>query len=70
MKVILDRFEGEYAVCEKEDRTMMDVLVKDLPAGVKEGDVLVIEEGSIIIESSETEKRKENINKLMDKLWE
>lgn len=70
MKVIVDRFEGEYALCEKEDRTMMDVPKKDLPVGVKEGDVLVIGDGSIIIDSSETERRKENINKMMDKLWE
>lgn len=70
MKVIVDRFEGEYAVCEKEDRTMIDIPVKDIPTGVKEGDVLVIDDGPIVIDSSETEKRKENIKKLMDNLWE
>lgn len=70
MKVTVDRFEGEYAVCEKEDRTMMNILIKDLPAGVKEGDVLLIEKDSIIFDNIETKKRKENIKNLMDKLWE
>jgi len=70
MKVIVDRFEGEYAVCEKEDKTMMDIPVKNLPVGAKEGDVLIVSDNSIVIDNAETAKRKENINKLMDKLWE
>jgi len=70
MKVIVDRFEGEYAVCEKEDRTMMDISKKNLPTGVKEGDVLIINGDIISIDKDETEKRKENIKNLMDKLWD
>jgi hypothetical protein len=70
MKVIVDRFEGEYAVCEKEDKTMMDISINDFPTGVKEGDVLIITGDIISIDIGETAKRKENIKKLMDKLWE
>lgn len=70
MKVTIDRFEGDFAVCEKEDRTIMDIPVKDIPEGAVEGDVLVIEEGSITIDREETEKRKERIKGLMDSLWQ
>ncbi len=40
MKLIIDRFEGDYAVCEREDKTMMDIERSKLPEGVKEGSVL------------------------------
>jgi len=70
MKVIIDRFEGEFAVCEKEDRTMMEIPIKDIPAGAAEGDVLVVDQGSITADREETEKRKERIEGLMDSLWQ
>ncbi|NLJ58236.1 MAG: DUF3006 domain-containing protein [Tissierellia bacterium] len=64
MKVIIDRFEGDYAIVETEDRIMVN-LPKSLVPGAKEGDVV-----SIIIDEEETKKRKDNINKLMDDLWQ
>ena len=70
MKVIIDRFEGLYAVCEKEDRTMMDIKRINLPSGVKEGDVLGIDYGIITIDKGETKKRRREIEKLTEDLWE
>jgi len=70
MKVIIDRFEGLYAVCEKEDRTMMDILKINLPIEAKEGDVLVFYNNMITIDIKETEKRRRNIEKLTEDLWE
>lgn len=69
MKVIIDRFEGKYAVCEKENLEMIDIKIEKLPKGVKEGDVLIIEGDNIRIGSEEAENRKERIEKLMDDLW-
>ena len=70
MNVIIDRFEGNYAVCEKEDRTMIDVKRVDLPSEAKEGDVLSINDGVIIIDIEKTEKRRIEIKKLTEDLWE
>ena len=70
MRVIIDRFEGLYAVCEKEDRTMMDIKRINLPSGVKEGDVLGIDYGIITIDKGETKKRRREIEKLTEDLWE
>jgi hypothetical protein len=70
MKVIIDRFEGSYAVCEKEDRTMMDIKSSNLPTEAKEGDVLVIDNNMITIDVEETEKRHKDIEKLTENLWE
>ena len=70
MKVIIDRFEGNYAVCEKEDRAMIDISREKLPAGVKEGDVLDIVNEKISINIQETEKRKKEREELAKGIWE
>jgi hypothetical protein len=70
MKVIIDRFEGDFAVCEKHDRTMVTIRRDKLPTGAKEGDVLIIEGDSIRIDVTETEKRKKRADDLMKGLWE
>ena len=69
MKATVDRFEGEWAVCEKPDRTMMNIEKNKLPAGAKEGDIIIIENDSIEVDSGETVKRKKDIQKLMDDIW-
>lgn len=70
MRVIIDRFEGTYAVCEKEDRKMINIERVKIPTEAREGDMLLIEEDSIVIDKAGTEKRKSDIQKLMDDLWE
>jgi hypothetical protein len=69
MKVIIDRFEGSYAVCEKEDRQMIDIERGALPAEAKEGDVLDIEGDRIVIDNDETIKRRKRIEELTRDLW-
>lgn len=70
MRLIVDRFEGNFAVCEKEDGTMIDIKRDTLPEGVKEGDILIVEGDTITVDEEATLERKERIEKLMDDLWE
>ena len=63
MKVIIDRFEGEYAIVELPDSTFVDV-PRILFPEAKENDVIIIS-----IDNNETEKRKEKISKLMGNLF-
>ena len=70
MKVIIDRFEGDFAVCEKEDRKMLDIERDKVPSAAKEGDVLNIINDRITIDSETTEKRKKGIEELTKDLWE
>jgi hypothetical protein len=70
MKVVIDRFEGYFAVCEKEDRTMFNINRGKLPSQTKEGDVLIIEGDTITIDKGETAKRKNAAEKLMDDINE
>lgn len=69
MKVTIDRFENDYAVCEKADRTMINIRKDKIPANAKEGDILIIEGENVKIDTSETNKRKKAINDLMNDLW-
>ena len=69
MRLIVDRFEGKFAVCEKPDRTMVNILLAKLPSDVAEGDILNVEEDNITIYKESTNDRKKQIQKLMDDLW-
>jgi hypothetical protein len=70
MKVVIDRFEGNYAVCEKENREMIDIEKSRVPIEAKEGYVLNIEGDVITIDIDETERRKKEIEELTKNLWE
>jgi Cft2 family RNA processing exonuclease len=69
MKLIIDRFEGEYAVCEKGNREMIDIPKKDIPSEAKEGDVLIVDGKIITIDHESTKKRKQEIAELSKGLW-
>lgn len=64
MKVIIDRFEGDYAVVEIEVGKCVNI-PKILVPNAKEGDVINIE-----IDKNETEERKKNIKNLMNNIFE
>ncbi len=66
MKVIIDRFEGKYAVCEKEDLSTIDILKDKLPCNAKQGDVLLIDDKfeKIVIDELATKKLKEQIENM------
>ena len=68
MKYIVDRIEGEYAVCEADDQSIVDFLLNELPANTKEGDHLVLENGVYKLIPADQE-RKDHIKNLMDDLW-
>jgi hypothetical protein len=70
MRVIIDRFEGDFAVCEKEDRKMMNIKRDRLPPDAKEGDALIIEGDMITIDHAETTRRKNIVSKLFSGLFE
>lgn len=70
MKFVIDRFEGEYAICEKESGELLKMERSKFPSEASEGDVITIDKNIITIDRNETQKRKEKIEKLMDELWE
>lgn len=63
MKIIIDRFEGGFAVCELESGKTVNVPSELFP-DAKEGSVIIIS-----IDKKETEKRKENAQKRLSALF-
>ena len=64
MKVIIDRFEGDYAVVEINKGKFVN-LPKELVPDAKEGDIVIIR-----VDHEETNKRKEHVKDLMNQLFE
>ena len=69
MKVTIDRFEGSYAICEKENKEMINIERNRLPPNAMEGDFLLVEENNISIAKTATLEQKKKIKELMDDLW-
>jgi hypothetical protein len=63
MKVIIDRFEGNFAVVELEDKSFCNMPNLLLPNNAKEGDVI-----SISIDADDTSKRKKEASELFNDL--
>ncbi len=64
MKVIIDRFEGEFAVLELENGEFVSVSVKILPENASEGSVL-----KITCDENETEKKRTAAKIKMDSIF-
>jgi len=65
----IDRFEGQYAICEDSDQKYFAILINELPQGASETDVLRIEDdGTLCIDADETRRRKEKAASLQNKL--
>lgn len=58
VKYIIDRFENGYAVCELEDGNIKNIPKYQLPLEVKEGDMLIVENGFYRVLDVETKKRR------------
>ena len=70
MLIIVDRFEGDYVVLLEENQTR-DVPKQALAADIREGDVVFPDtDGILKKDTAATEKRKYQIAKKMDALWE
>ena len=64
---ILDRFEEEYAVLER-DGEMITVLRNRLAENVREGDVLVEKDGIFTADEAATNKRRAAVRSKMRRL--
>ena len=70
MQLIIDRFEGSFAVCEDEDRNMVNIERSKLPPEAREGDVLYIDGGEYKVDAPATDARKRDIRKMTEDIWE
>jgi len=61
LKIIIDRFEGAYAIVELDNGDFFDMPKVLLPNMANEGDVISIE-----IDEDATERRRERIKNLLE----
>lgn len=70
MNYVIDRFEGNIAICNSiltgENIELSKYL---LPKGVKEGDVIIEEDNKFSVDKKLTEERHNNITERMNKLF-
>ncbi len=64
MKVVIDRFEGEFAVIELENGDMVDIPKKILPDNAKEGSVI-----KITCDEKETQLSRDAAKKKMNSIF-
>lgn len=64
MKIVIDRFEGEFAICELPDKSFIDVPAKLFP-DAHEGDIV-----DIVVNKEQTKKEKKAIRSRLDGLFD
>ena len=69
-KLLIDRFEGTYAICEDQEKKMFAISLNELPQGAKPGDVLQISgAGELSVDQEETQRRRKKMAGLQSKLF-
>lgn len=67
-KLTVDRFEGNYAVCQTRSGASFDLDIDLVDRNVKEGDVIVCKNGVYVKDAGETDAQKNKLAKLQNKL--
>ena len=64
MKYIIDRFEGDFAIVELSDETLVNIPKSAIPPDAKEGSVI-----DVTVDKDSTAARTKKINNLMGDLF-
>lgn len=70
MKGVIDRIEGEIAVVELEGRIMKNIYLSVLPEGVKEGDIIIFINNKWHYDEKESNNRRLELQRKMDRMFE
>jgi nucleoid DNA-binding protein len=69
-ELVVDRFEGEFAVCEdRKTKQTHNIEISKLPENIKEGNVIKFENGKYIIDETKEQEISNRIKSKMDNLW-
>lgn len=68
-KFIIDRVEGNIAVCEDDKGNMININIKYIIGKIKEGSVIIKKNSLYYIDENLTKKRKKEIEELVKGLW-
>lgn len=66
----IDRFEGEFAICEnKQTNEMVNIKRSLLPEDCNEGDIIEFRDGIYVLNKTQTQKEQAEIKDLVDSLF-
>lgn len=66
----IDRFEGNFAICEnKQTQEIVNIQKNLLPINATEGDIIRFVNGKYILDIEQTKKEREDIKNLVDNLF-
>lgn len=69
-KLTIDRFEGSYAICETEDKSIVKIPKYKLPLECKEGDCIVQDANGMLQKDNEaTRNRNQIIKEKLNRLF-
>ena len=68
-EMIVDRFEGDFAVLEREDGVCENVPRETLPAGCREGSVLRESGGGFVLDEELERKRRAELHRMQQNLF-
>ncbi len=66
-KYVIDRIEGDLAVCETEDCTIVNIPLSEIGVAVKEGQTLIKNDEGYRTEETDSAEVKDLFNKLFKK---
>lgn len=69
MQLTVDRIEGDFAVCEKPDRTHLNIPLADLPEGTSEGSVIILQDGVFTLDSDAEDQRRKKLFEMQNSLF-
>lgn len=69
MRLIIDRFEDEYAVCENENKESINIDRDKLPSDIKEGDIIWFEDDIVTKDQDYIVNRKKYIEEITKDIW-
>ncbi|MCL2530748.1 MAG: DUF3006 domain-containing protein [Oscillospiraceae bacterium] len=67
--LIVDRIVDDLAVCECDDGSYVDIQLAALPAGVREGSVLVQVDGTWVLDLATEQARRAKLHAQADELF-
>jgi hypothetical protein len=69
MNYTIDRFEGNFALCEDESGSQRQIPLSALPETAREGDIITEKDGAFTVNEEATEKRREKMQQRLNRLF-
>lgn len=68
--LVIDRFEKKFAVCEDEEKGIVNIPKYKLPLNCKEGDIIELDERDFYVVAAEkTEEKRQEMQDRLGKLF-